>query len=69
MFINYEILVKISPIFYGISIILLIVVLFTEPINGARSWLGFDNFSFQPGEISKVFVVMCLAYIISKFHW
>ena len=68
MFINYEILVKISPIFYGISIILLIIVLFTEPINGARSWIGFDDFSFQPGEISKIFVVMCLAYVISKFQ-
>lgn len=68
MFIDYEILVKISPIFYGIFIILLIVVLFTEPINGARSWIGFDDFSLQPGELAKVFVVVFLAYIISKFQ-
>ena len=34
-FIDYRILVKISPILYGLSIILLIVVLFTKSINGA----------------------------------
>ena len=39
MLIDYEVLVKISPVFYGIFIILLIAVLFTEPINGASSWL------------------------------
>ena len=55
MLIDYKILVKVSPIFYGISIIMLIAVLFTKPINGARSWfvIGDDLFSFQPAEISK----------------
>lgn len=68
MNIDYEVLVKASPIFYGIFIILLIIVLFTEPINGARSWIGFGDFSFQPGEFAKVFVVMFLAYVLSKIQ-
>lgn len=68
MSIDYEILVKASPIFYGIFILLLIGVLFTEPINGATSWIGFGNFSFQPGEFAKVFVVMFLAYVLSKIQ-
>lgn len=67
MFIDYKILVKISPILYGIAIIMLIAVLFTDPVNGARSWfnIGDGLFSFQPAEISKIFVILFLAYVIS----
>ena len=38
--IDYETIAKISPIFYGVIIILLVGVLFTEPINGATSWFS-----------------------------
>lgn len=36
--IDYEWMAKLSPILYGVSLVLLIGVLFTEPINGATSW-------------------------------
>ena len=36
--IDYELLIKIAPILYGIIILLLAGVLFTTPINGATSW-------------------------------
>ena len=62
--INYETLVKLSPIFYGISIILLIAVLFTKPINGATSWFDIGGFSLQPSEFAKVAVILFLAFII-----
>lgn len=67
MLIDYKIIIKLSPILYGITIISLIAVLFTEPVNGARSWfiIGDDLFSFQPAEISKIFVILFLSYIIS----
>ena len=67
MFIDYKIIVRLSPILYGMSIIALIAVLFTEPVNGARSWfeIGDGAFSFQPAEISKVFVILFLSYIMS----
>lgn len=67
MFSDYKILVKLSPILYGIAIIMLIAVLFTEPVNGARSWfnIGDGLFSLQPAEISKIFVILFLAYVIS----
>ncbi|MCI9063369.1 MAG: rod shape-determining protein RodA [Clostridia bacterium] len=67
-FIDYEILVKLSPIFYGISIVLLIAVLFTKSINGASSWFNIGGFSLQPGEISKVAVVLFLAYVITNIQ-
>ena len=67
MFIDYKILIKLSPILYGISIIALIAVLFTKPINGARSWFNIKDglFSFQPAEMAKVFIILFLAYVIS----
>lgn len=67
MLLDYKILVKISPFLYGISIILLIAVLFTKPVNGARSWfeIGDGLFSFQPAEISKIFIILFISYILS----
>lgn len=67
MFIDYKILVKLSPILYGLAIIMLVAVLFTKPINGARSWFNIKDglFSFQPAEVSKIFVILFLANVIS----
>lgn len=47
MLIDYETLIKISPILYGIFIILLIAVLFTSPVNGATSWFDIGFFLFN----------------------
>lgn len=66
--IDYETLAKFSPVFYGIFLILLVAVLFTKPINGASSWFDIKVFSFQPGEFAKIFVVIFLAYLISKMQ-
>lgn len=67
MLIDYKILIRLSPILYGISIIALIAVLFTKPINGARSWFNIKDglFSFQPAEMAKVFIILFLAYVMS----
>lgn len=68
MVIDYETIAKYSPIFYGIFIVLLIGVLFTEPINGAKSWYDLKLFQFQPAEFAKIFVILFLAYIITKIQ-
>lgn len=64
--IDYELIVKISPIAYGLILISLIAVLFTEPINGATSWFIIGSFSLQPAEFAKIFVILTLALVISK---
>lgn len=66
IFIDYELLAKISPFIYGITIILLIAVLFTEPINGATSWFNIGPFSFQPAEFAKITVIMFLSTIMVR---
>ena len=68
MMIDYSVLVKISPVLYGISIILLIAVLFTEPINGATSWFSIGDFAFQPSEFAKIAVILFIAFAMSKIQ-
>lgn len=68
LFIDYNIIVRFSPYLYGISIILLIGVLFTPAVNGASSWFNIGFFAFQPGELIKVFVIMFLSYVIVEIQ-
>lgn len=67
-FIDYKILVKISPILYGISLILLVAVLFTKSINGASSWFNIGSFSLQPGEFAKIAVILFLSFVITEIQ-
>ena len=66
--VDYEILAKISPVIYGLSLISLIAVLFTEPINGATSWFNIGPFSFQPAEFAKIAVVLFLTNVMVKLQ-
>lgn len=68
MFIDYEVLIKISPILYGLSIILLIAVLFTPKVNGASSWFDIGGFSFQPSEFAKPAVILFLTFVIDRIQ-
>lgn len=67
--INYETIAKISPVLYGLFIILLVGVLFTESINGASSWYTItENIKFQPSEFAKIFVVIFFSYMLTKIQ-
>lgn len=68
IFVDYELIAKISPILYGIIIVLLIGVLFTDPINGATSWFNIGPVSFQPAEFAKVICVLMLALVVTKIQ-
>lgn len=66
IFIDYNIIEKISPILYIVMILLLIGVLFTKPINGATSWYNIGSISFQPSEFAKICVILNLSLAIVK---
>ena len=64
LFIDYNIISRFSPYLYGLSIMLLIAVLFTPAINGASSWFNIGFFAFQPAELAKVFVIIFLSTVM-----
>lgn len=69
MFIDYNTLAKLAPVFYGLFIIMLIAVLFTKPVNGARSWFEItDTLKFQPSELAKIFIIISLSVLIVKIQ-
>ncbi len=50
---------------YGFILLLLILVLLTPPIKGARSWFYFTTFSIQPSEFIKLTLSLSLAKLLS----
>ncbi|MDO4930233.1 MAG: FtsW/RodA/SpoVE family cell cycle protein [Bacteroidales bacterium] len=56
----------IPPFFYPVSVILLILTLFTgESINEGSRWLKYFGVSFQPSELAKGILVITVALILS----
>ena len=67
--IDYNVIVKFSTLAYIILIVLLIGVLFTEPISGARSWFKIgESLSFQPSELGKIITILFLAFLMNKMQ-
>ena len=64
--IDYHILTKFTGVLYGMAAILMILV--KTPLgrtaNGARRWLNLGPLSFQPSEVAKIAIIVCLSYMI-----
>ena len=59
---------KITPFLYGITLILLLLVLAVGFVgNGAQRWISIGPLTIQPSEIAKMTIVMMLAYYFSKW--
>jgi cell division protein FtsW (lipid II flippase) len=52
--------------FSGVGLLLLPMTPFGETINGARLWVAFGSFSFQPGELAKVCLVIFFAAYLAE---
>ena len=64
--VDYRILVRYSPVIYLITMLMLLGVLFTSPINGARSWIRLPGFNMQPSELMKIALILILAKTLSS---
>jgi rod shape determining protein RodA len=64
-FIEGRIFQNFAFILLGITLFLLIAVLFTKPVNGATSWFDFGGFRFQPSEFGKTATALALASLLS----
>jgi len=62
-----RIIARTSYLFYGISIILLILVLvFGRKISGSKSWFSIGGFGIQPSEFAKIATILAVANFLSK---
>ncbi|MAZ97438.1 rod shape-determining protein RodA [Schleiferiaceae bacterium] len=63
MITNYRIWTNFAPLWYALSILLLILVLIIgKKVGGARSWFGLGGFSLQPSEVGKFATALMLAF-------
>ncbi|MFN2488943.1 MAG: FtsW/RodA/SpoVE family cell cycle protein [Actinomycetota bacterium] len=65
---DYRVLARYKYIlgFVGVGLLLLPITPLGLTVNGARLWVGFGGFSFQPGELAKVCLVIFLAAYLAE---
>ena len=63
---NYRMWTNFAPLWYFLTMLLLIGVLFLgKKIGGARSWYGIGSFSLQPSEFAKFATALMMGYYMS----
>ncbi|MFX0548902.1 stage V sporulation protein E [Hathewaya histolytica] len=64
--VDYHRFKKYTPILIFGTLILLVLVLFSKPVNGATRWINLGFVTIQPSEIAKYVVVIALAKSIEQ---
>lgn len=67
-FIDYNVIARFSTAIYIVMIGLLVGVLFTHPVNGAKSWYHIGQIGIQPSELSKIVVILFISFLINKLQ-
>jgi cell division protein FtsW (lipid II flippase) len=52
--------------FVGVGLLLLPITPLGRTVNGARLWVGFGSFQFQPGELAKICLVVFFAAYLAE---
>lgn len=68
MRINYRALCNLAWPLIAVSLLMLVVVLFTREVNGAKRWITFGFAGFQPAEIFKFSLIVFLAAHLSAMR-
>ncbi len=69
--INYHVYRRFAWPIYGVTVVMLIVVLIIPPISedlDFHRWLYFGSFSFQPSEIAKFSIILLFSHLIAKYY-
>lgn len=67
--VDYHTLIDFAPVFYGLALVLLILVLVVgHEAGGARSWLVVGPLTLQPSELSKVACALFLCRYLGKIR-
>lgn len=55
------------PLYIGSIVLLLLVLLFGQTVNGAKRWINIGGLQFQPSEIAKFTLILMLAKLTRSF--
>ena len=67
--VNYQALLELVPWLYGVSLISLIsVLIFGKKYLGARRWIDFRLFHFQPSEWVKLILILTMAKYFAEYR-
>lgn len=58
----------IQNLFFGIIVLLSLVLLFGDRVNGAKSWFSIGVFNLQPAEFAKIIVILIIAHYFTRYH-
>lgn len=59
----------VQPLFFFILGLLIIVLVWGNRVNGAKSWLSIGVINLQPAEFAKAVVVIIIAHYLSRYHY
>ena len=65
-YIDYRFLRKLVWPGYLLCLALLVLVLFSTPLNGCRRWISFGGFTVQVSEIAKFEMILLTAHLAAK---
>jgi cell division protein FtsW len=66
---NYRYLKNFTLTLYGVSIFLLVLVLFIgKTAGGSTRWINLGFFQIQPSEIAKLAVILHISYLLSNYR-
>jgi len=67
--IDYTFILRFHYFIYAANLILLLMVkFFGEKGNGAQRWIKIAGIQFQPSELCKIVIILCLAAFIGKHY-
>lgn len=67
--IDYNYFIEYSPYIYGVAVLILVMVLlFGRLTAGTKSWIKLPFFQIQPSEITKIVVILLLAYLFKELR-
>lgn len=67
--VNYNYLVDFAPHFYvGALGLLFLILVFGQVTAGTKSWIKLPFFQIQPSELTKIIVILMLAYLFKGYQ-